>query len=172
MPSLWNVWVSMRKVKIISCLITMSIMILIFYFSSQTADDSAGISRGVTQRLVDFIMSFSHASPDAKRKTVKAIHGIIRKAAHFTIYAALGMSVFISVKLLIKKKKTVVFAVATIYCMLYAVSDEIHQLSSTGRSCEIRDMLIDTAGAVTGMLFLLIAIVIIKYIINRRRSVL
>lgn len=159
----------MKKIKIISCMTTLGIMILIFYFSSQNAADSSEISRGVTKKVVDIVVSVSHLSEEAKQPMAETIHGFIRKTAHFTLYAALGISSFISAKLLIRKKKAMIFAIAVGFCMLYAVSDEIHQLSSLGRSGEMRDVLIDTAGAVTGILFLLTDTVIIKHMINKRR---
>lgn len=160
----------MKKIKIISCLVTLGIMVLIFYFSSQDSADSSEVSRGVTQKVVDLITSASNLSAEEKQTIAESIHGFIRKAAHFTIYAALGMSAFVTIKLHVKKKKTAVFAMTTVFCMIYAASDEIHQLLSAGRSCEIRDVMIDTAGAVTGMVFLLTAAVVIKRIINRGRS--
>lgn len=161
----------MKKIKIISCLVTLGIMILIFYFSSQDAVNSSEMSEGVTNRLIDFILSPSRLSAGEKHEIAEGIHGFIRKVAHFTIYAALGMSTFVSAKLHIQKKKTVIFAIAVGFCMLYAISDEIHQISSAGRSCEIRDVLIDTAGAVTGILFMLAVITVAKYIVNRRKGV-
>ena len=161
----------MKKIKIISCLVTLGIMILIFYFSSQNAADSSEMSESVTKKLIDFILSSSRLSAGEKQEIAEDIHGFIRKAAHFTIYAALGMSTFVSAKLHIQKKKTVIFIIAVGFCMLYAISDEIHQLSSNGRNGEIRDVLIDTAGAVTGILFLIAAAVTVRCIINRRRSV-
>ena len=38
----------------------------------------------------------------------------------------------------------------------YAVTDEIHQLFSPGRSCEFRDMCIDCAGVLTGILLIIL----------------
>ena len=35
---------------------------------------------------------------------------------------------------------------------LYAVTDEVHQYFVPGRSCELRDVLVDTSGALTGIL--------------------
>jgi VanZ family protein len=35
-------------------------------------------------------------------------------------------------------------------CIIYAVSDELHQLFVPGRGCQLKDVIIDTAGAVSG----------------------
>jgi VanZ family protein len=41
---------------------------------------------------------------------------------------------------------------------LYAASDEFHQLFVPGRSGEVKDVLIDSAGAVTGALLFYLAL--------------
>ena len=47
-------------------------------------------------------------------------------------------------------KTKVIYVV--IICMLYAISDEIHQSFSDGRTPMIRDVFIDTMGSLTGSL--------------------
>ena len=47
-------------------------------------------------------------------------------------------------------RKAMVFSLWT--CALYAVSDEIHQLFVSGRSCQLTDVLLDSAGAFVGHL--------------------
>ena len=37
-------------------------------------------------------------------------------------------------------------------CVIYACSDEIHQLFIFGRSCELRDVLIDFIGSLLGVM--------------------
>lgn len=41
---------------------------------------------------------------------------------------------------------------ALLICILYAISDEIHQIFVPGRSGEIRDVVIDSSGSSTGIL--------------------
>ena len=53
-------------------------------------------------------------------------------------------------------KKVVVSAV--ISSAVYAATDEFHQLFVEGRSGEIRDILIDTSGALTGALLFIIMV--------------
>ena len=48
-----------------------------------------------------------------------------------------------------------------VFCFLYACSDEIHQLFVPGRSGMFTDVLIDTGGAVTGMLVSMLLMFII-----------
>jgi VanZ family protein len=41
--------------------------------------------------------------------------------------------------------------IAFLICVLYAVSDEVHQLYVPGRGCQITDVLIDSGGALAGI---------------------
>ena len=72
---------------------------------------------------------------------------IIRKLAHFTEYFILGILVANFIKNIHKKPYY-----AIIFCILYAISDEIHQIFVQGRSGEIKDILIDTCGSTIGIL--------------------
>jgi VanZ family protein len=49
----------------------------------------------------------------------------------------------------VKVKKS--FIITFIFCFLYAVSDEVHQIFVPGRAFAIRDIIIDTSGAALGL---------------------
>ena len=85
---------------------------------------------------------------------------IVRKAAHFTIYLILGLlvSIVLTQKCL-NLKQIIIYTV--LICMAYAVTDEIHQIFVSGRSGEIRDVILDTCGSTIGIL--------INIIINKKR---
>jgi VanZ family protein len=68
---------------------------------------------------------------------------LLRKLAHVTEYAILGA-------LLLRATRRPVLAVGL--AALYAVSDEVHQHFVEGRHAAVLDVLIDTAGAVAGVL--------------------
>lgn len=102
-------------------------MLLIFYFSSQNAEQSTQTSAWFLQFL-----PFS-------------MH-IVRKLAHFTIYAMLGFNTFYMYKNY-GVKHSALYALVT--CILYACSDEWHQSFVSGRSPQITDICIDTCGALS-----------------------
>lgn len=56
----------------------------------------------------------------------------------------------------------------TILGILYATSDEIHQLFSGGRSAQLSDVCLDTLGVITGLL-LYIAMIKLKDTITQKR---
>ena len=76
---------------------------------------------------------------------------IIRKTAHLFEYFVLGILVFCMLKSF-NIKKLILFSGLT--CILYSVSDEIHQMFVVGRSCELRDMLIDSLGSILGIIII------------------
>lgn len=69
---------------------------------------------------------------------------LIRKAAHLTEFFILGA--FVSCAVRAAGKNIPWFAMGAE--LLVAVTDELIQLTQDGRSCELRDILIDFAGAV------------------------
>ena len=81
---------------------------------------------------------------------MEAIDFYVRKAAHGTEYAILGglwMAAFQSFGKVLSRSGRF----SWIYGTLYAISDEIHQYFVPGRACQVRDMLIDSAGVLVGV---------------------
>lgn len=118
----------------------------IFYLSHQPAEKSSELSSGITEILLN-ILAFIFPLYDE----MPIIHFIIRKAAHFFAYFILGILVIHALKPSLEGRWMSI-SVTMIICILYAISDEIHQLFIPGRSGEIRDVLINSLGAVTGLI--------------------
>ncbi|MEK3885278.1 VanZ family protein [Paenibacillus sp. PL2-23] len=121
-------------------------MAVIISFSHQTATSSNELSYGVTERLVAFVELLV---PSVELNAVE-LHHMVRKNAHFLIYLVLGILVMGTLtKLGMKGLRCA--AVTLLLCVLFAVSDEVHQLFVIGRGAQVQDVLIDSAGAVIGM---------------------
>ena len=73
---------------------------------------------------------------------------VVRKGAHFLEYLVLGISLFWTVRDLRKRAS---FWIPWVVGALYAVTDEVHQHFVPGRSCELRDVLIDACGVAAGV---------------------
>lgn len=128
-------------------------MILIFTLSDQQADDSTKLSDGVIEKTIGNIYKTTHKNIEQNElvKIKEKYTHITRKTAHFTIYLILGLFVGLLLKEYnLETKKIIIYGI--IICMLYAISDEIHQLFVSGRSGEIKDVLIDTCGSTVGLL--------------------
>ena len=76
-------------------------------------------------------------------------HEGVRTLAHFTEYTALGFLMSTSLTFTCSRRRP---WLTLALCAAYALTDEIHQFFSSGRSCEFRDMCIDCAGLLTGIL--------------------
>ena len=48
-------------------------------------------------------------------------------------------------------RRTKSFAFCIAFCILYAASDELHQLFVDGRGAQVKDVLIDSAGSIVGV---------------------
>ncbi|WP_242849923.1 VanZ family protein [Clostridium aceticum] len=121
---------------------------LIFYFSSKPAVQSKELSNNVTEIMVQTI---ERVAPNkAANLDIGRLHFLIRKNAHFFSYLALGLLAMNAMRRSgVYRVKGMVIAFSI--CVLYAISDEIHQTFVPGRSGEIRDVLIDSAGASVGI---------------------
>lgn len=94
---------------------------------------------------------------------------IIRKTAHFLEYTLLGFSLMLTVRAWqedssddqpnqthpdsrAESRRWQNILIAWGIGTFYAVSDELHQILVPGRSCQARDVLIDSAGVAMGIL--------------------
>ena len=77
----------------------------------------------------------------------------VRKAAHMTEYAILGLPSFAFYCGILKKEMRQ-FLAALLTAAVYAATDEFHQYFIPGRSAEVRDVCIDTLGAAIGLAIL------------------
>jgi VanZ family protein len=135
---------------------------LIFYMSAENASQSTKTSSSVIEKFAKlFISSYEEKSVEDKKILISSLQHFVRKMAHFLIYAALGFSCtgFASTFEVSAVKK---LTYCQIFCSFYAVTDEIHQKFSPGRSCEIKDMLLDSVGSFFGIITVLLFLIIIK----------
>lgn len=142
-----------KKVGIIWLTITIIWMVVIFSFSAREADESAAMSHSVGKEIGRLVIpEFRSWSEDKQEQFAEKIDFPVRKCAHASEYAVLGVLILGTAYSFSEdqKKKTVLLSwgLAT----LYAATDEFHQLFVPGRSCQFRDVCIDSAGALIGVL--------------------
>ena len=135
--------------KIFSWILLLLAMALIFYFSSQDADLSTEVSNSFTKSIVNFL-TLHKLSNSTLGNIAISVDTAVRKAAHFTIYAILGLLCFNALFNTFRKTDKKYWIIAIIICALYAISDEVHQLFVPGRAGMVKDVIIDTCGSVSG----------------------
>ena len=74
---------------------------------------------------------------------------IVRECAHVSEFFILGILV---INLVSKYNVKHIYLISFIICVLYASSDEFHQLFVPGRSGQVTDIFIDMIGVVLGLL--------------------
>lgn len=126
-------------------------MSAIFYFSAQPAADSTVQTNVVVDILYKIYAFVFEADRESYNEFVNIWFTPTRKLAHFSEFAVLGILMYLNLSDRIKNK-LVLYSV--LYTGLYAVSDEIHQYFVPGRYCAIKDMLIDTSGALFGIVLI------------------
>ena len=134
--------------------ITLTILwtITIFSFSLQPADTSSQLSSGFGRWLVEvFAPNIAEKLEMMPAEQLSHLHFILRKCAHFTEYLVLGVFVMVSLKQIKVHCKALV---GLIICTLVASVDETIQLFVNGRSGQISDVLLDSAGAMVGLFFI------------------
>jgi VanZ family protein len=136
-----------QNMKYLSWMAVILWMSLIFYLSHQPAAESSKLSDSVTEIIIDTI---EKVAPQVKIEKSDLQH-IVRKNAHFMYFLILGILTLNALKLnRVSGYRGILLAL--LICILYAVSDEVHQIFVPGRSGEIRDVVIDCSGAGMGVL--------------------
>ncbi len=139
---------------------------VIFWFSSQAAQESDGLSIGVTQALVDIL---ANVFPDVGDMNLGVANHTVRKLGHFGVYLILGFLVCNGVWAASRKNSARGFLKAWALCIVYAGLDELHQYFVPGRGAQFSDVLLDSLGALIGIV-ILILLVRIQYCRQSRIS--
>lgn len=138
--------------KVIYSILIVLWMSVIFCLSNQPAIDSTELSDGFISNTIGNVYKFFNkniSSDELNEIKVKYTHPV-RKMAHFTIYMILGILVTLLVREYNVSFNKCLF-ISLLVCLLYSISDEVHQLFVIGRSGEILDVLIDTSGSFIGI---------------------
>ena len=137
--------------RIIYTLLLIIWMIVIFMFSNETGKTSKTTSDKITRTTINVVTDVTNKKITKKEedKIVKNTRLIVRKLAHFTLYFILGVLVYLTFRSYGISKNIIIYSIG--FCLIYAISDEIHQLYTNGRSFKILDILIDTFGSVTSI---------------------
>ena len=146
-------------------------MSVIFGFSANNADKSAEQSHGVVELIMKlFVPGFSDMDEVQQEELIAKYDRPVRKVAHFTSYALLGFLLYLcfgSPKWL-PDKKTIPIVLAFPLCVIFAFSDEYHQTMVEGRAGRFSDVMIDSGGAIFGIVIAIAAVCIVTVHLKRR----
>jgi len=144
--------------KFINVILLFLWMTFIFMMSHCNAE----VSSSQSSTIVGLINNITNTSnPDI-------LTTLVRKSAHFFEYLILGILTINVIKdyVNIKNyKKLILFSI--IICIIYAFSDEVHQIYVPGRDGNVVDCLIDSFGSLSGIL---IYYLFYKKLINKQNN--
>ena len=140
----------MKKIIYVCLLIVW--MIVIFLFSSRNGFKSTNDSNSfINKTIIAVYKIFDHEPSDEKiNQIVETFSYPVRKAAHFTEYFILGILMFLVFKEFNNKDIYLII----LLCIIYAMSDEFHQLFVLGRDGSIKDVFIDSMGSCSSILLM------------------
>ncbi len=158
-------------------------MVLIFYFSAQTAEESTGQSDEVSFIIGNIIYKdFDSWSNEKKAEFADSVSSVVRKTAHMTEYGILCFLWFETLGGCVFKPgndqseggpgtgvpKGLVYRISGAFfiTVIYAATDEFHQRFVTGRTGKVADVLIDACGA----LIVCVILAVILFIKSRKES--
>lgn len=149
-----------------------------YYFSSQNGNVSGSQSQ-IVVNIIDKVRDKVTLKNQNLIKVQTKIYDklrkigsksyIVRKMAHFIIYALIGISLLLFMYVF-SKKLMLSSIIAFILSVTYACYDEYRQISIPGRSGSIKDVFIDSCGALTGIILTFSIILIIKLIISKTKN--
>lgn len=141
--------------RIVFTTLTIALNAFIWLHSLASADESSKESEGVLNFLNNFLCGLG-IEP-------MLTDFIVRKLAHFlefTAFGALLSATYISyTNQLAKNIPNMLFILLAV-----PVTDETLQYFSPGRSPQVRDILIDFSGCITGLIFTALVFAIIKFL--------
>ena len=127
---------------------------IIFNFSHQPGEISAGLSLKISHKIVttvDDVLEKNWDDATINQYTEK-IHFYVRKAGHVTEYFILAITLTLPLYVVFGLRHVILFVTSGILCVLLACGDEYHQTFISGRTGTPRDVLIDSIGIFSGIL--------------------
>ena len=116
---------------------------VLFFFSGQSGEASGALSEKLTRFLFG---CWIDRGADALQ-----LEHLLRKLAHAGIFAVAGFLLAMTLTALLPRRRAL--ATTFLICATLAVANELHELLAPERTCLPTDMLIDSAGALAGLLF-------------------
>ena len=141
---------------VVTLLAVLAVAGMIFSFSAQKGEASDALGVNLIEPVLRALRpDYNALEPAARQSLLSTVVTVVRKLAHFCEFGLLGLCLMAHLRLVRWEKPArptgwMAWAIAT----LYAGSDELHQRFVSDRSPELRDVGIDSAGALCGILLM------------------
>ena len=134
---------------------------LIYTLSDMNTNTSNGHSKEIISIFIeDSIettnnLGLTSLNPTSAKidKASKILNLPLRKVMHASVYFVLSIVLIVYINYMFDMKKYILAGLITIIiCLTFASTDEYHQTFVEGRTGQVKDVLIDTSGAIAGTL--------------------
>ena len=153
---------------IVAVILLTAMYVIIFLFSSESGEESSDLSAGIAEWLMkvyDRLFGAGNGNGAVVDAEIFPLEAVIRKMAHFIEYLCIGGLSYSLVLMWYKPNwKGIWFVLLQVF--VSGALDEIHQYFIPGRAAMFKDVLIDTAGGLAG-----IVIVYLWYKVDSHRKV-
>ncbi len=146
---------------IVSFTLILLMILIIFKLSSMNTNNSNGASTNIIGMFIEDTLSITNkyeitSSYPNKTKIERAsnlLNPPLRKVMHSAVYLILGILILFFINSLYKNNKYIKSSVLTIIItFLLASLDEYHQTFVMGRTGQFKDVVIDSIGALIGII--------------------
>ncbi len=160
--------IKINRIKILNFILLSGWMLFIFLNSSKDATQSSLASSEFTHSLLNFLTNIGLANAcDINSAEFAAFEGNVRTCAHFVEFMVLGLLSYQFFRAYYDRKSIYKILIPVAGSIAYAITDELHQLFVPGRACDIFDVMVDTAGIITGVLIFHLLTVLVQ----RRKTI-
>lgn len=154
----------MKKILLIIVLLALAggWMYLIYQLSGMNSKNSNGKSTDIISLFIedtlevtnDYGITNSHPNEQKLAKASQLINAPLRKVMHASVYFVLAFFIATLWNIIFNHKYYIISLIlAFLICVVFAISDEYHQTFVAGRTGQPLDVVIDSAGAIAGLLF-------------------
>lgn len=146
-------------------------MVFIFSNSAQNAAASSSTSQGVTEIVAPVVVpNYKDMDDQTKKEAVSSLEAVLRETAHLLQFTPLGFALFLLLTTLelSEKIRRLRIPYTLGFGLIYAISDEIHQLFVPGRSFQLFDIFMDMCGVTVGCIGGIILLIVIKAVQKKR----
>lgn len=139
---------------LVSVLIVLIWMVVIYKLSAMSSNESNSKSKDFISQIAEKIDCDKDTTSkikknNSKKEIINELNTPFRKCAHASVYFVLSFFIM-NMLSQIKRHKSIDYLIASIFCFVYACTDEYHQLFVDGRTGQLLDVLIDTIGTCIG----------------------
>ena len=156
----------MDKKRVVVCVIALLLILLwcagIYKLSSMNTGNSNGKSTNIIGIFIEdtlevtnkYGITDSHPDENKLIKATNLLNKPLRKVMHASIFFVLAFIIIFFINYMFHNNKYwLSFLISILLVFTLASLDEYHQSFVDGRTSDFKDVLIDTAGGISGLLF-------------------